>query len=275
MASTIPFFPGGLRPDSGGLAQSTDGFGKGDGGGGGPGPLPWRFQTGKLELLTAGLGQPVPLAYGRHLVGGNVIFIKKNLDKSRTVFVALGEGEWNAVEAVTVNGRGFNIYDSKRFHFHPGLDGELGVESDPAVRNQKICSLFPPRFVPQITFSRLAYISMRIPRPVWRKVGPFIEVAGVYETTRVRIFDNVGNQTAYQYSTNPAWIALDILIRRFIKPVGKINEALTTAEKNRINFQAFKDWADFCDFDIGGGTKRFEASIAYVDIADLLRALNH
>lgn len=239
---------------------------------GGITPLPPPRQTEKIELLQAALGAAVPLAYGRHVVGGNVIFEQENADETVTLLIALGEGEWDALETLFINGVSQTLPDTARIHFHPGIDGELGVESDPAIRNAKICSFYPATFSPQLTFSGFAYLALKLTRDP-RAPGPEFDIRGVYKTMRVRQFDASGNQTAYSYSTNPAWCLLDLLIRRVIKPHGKVNEALIAAEKDRIDFQSFLDAATACDFDVGGGQKRFEANVAFIEQTDLLRAL--
>ena len=241
-----------------------------------------RFLNGKkknapLELLGAALGQPVAEMYGRALVGGNVVLQHKNDDKSVSLFIALGEGEMDGPEVVWVNDRRLSTANTAKYHFHPGLDGEIANETDPATRNQKLCSFFPDGFRPRLAFSRTAYAALNLPRDKKhpKKTREF-EVFGVYRGLRVRQFDNAGNQTAYAWSANPAWCALDLLIRRYLKPHGLVNEALTAAEKARIDFQAFKDWADFCDETLtinGESVKRCECHVAFAEETDLLRAL--
>ncbi len=237
--------------------------------------LPPGRQTEKLELLTSALDRPVPLAYGRHIVGGNLVFQQENDDASVSLVVALGEGEWDGAERVWVNGVEIDLSDTATFHFHPGLDGEPGAETDPATRNQKVCSFFPADFSPQLTFSRTAYVALRLRRDPTQP-GPDFHVLGIYRTLRVRRFDTSGNQTAYAYSSNPAWVALDILLRRFLFPHARAGESLPQSVKDRIDFPAWKDWADFCDAGLtinGDAVKRFEAHPAFVDSTDLLRAL--
>lgn len=230
-----------------------------------------------LELLGAQLETPVSLAYGRHLVGGNVILQSKNDDKSVSLFIALGDGEWDGPEVVWVNDKKLSINNTAKYHFHPGLDGEILNETDPATRNQKICSFFPAGFRPRLAFSRTAYAALNIQRDKKhpKKTREF-EVFGIYRGLRVRLFDNAGAQTGYTWSSNPAWCALDLLLRRYLKPHGLVNEALTAAEKARIDFPAFKDWADFSDETLtinGESVKRFECHVAFTDEVDLLRAL--
>ena len=166
--------------------------------------LPPDDQTEKIELLSAALDRPVVLAYGRHIVGGNVVFEHENPDGTVALLLALGEGEWDGPERVWVNGLELNLADTTQFHFHPGLEGENGRESTPSTRNQKICSFFPADFAPQLTFSRTAYAAFQLRRDPTAP-GPEFDIRGIYRTARVRQFDLAGNQTAYAYSSNPAW----------------------------------------------------------------------
>ena len=242
---------------------------------GGGRELPPEGQTEKIELLSAALDLPVALAYGRHIAGGNVVFEQENPDGTVTLLLALGEGEWDGPERVWVNGLELDLADTTLFHFHPGLEGENGRETNPTARNQKICSFFPANFVPQLTFSRTAYAAFRLRRDP-TSPGPEFDIRGIYRTARVRQFDTAGNQTAYAYSANPAWIALDLLLRRVLFPHGKPGEALPQSVKDRVDFQAFRNWADFCDTDLTINAQvvnRFECHVAFVDPTDLLRAL--
>src|SRR3989337_173231 len=85
--------------------------------------------TKNTDILTASLGKPVVLAYGRHVVGGNVI-LKDETDAAQTIaFVALGDafggGEWDGIESLYVNGAPVDITIPENFQFHKGLDGQL------------------------------------------------------------------------------------------------------------------------------------------------------
>jgi len=60
--------------------------------------------TLNTDILTASLGKAVALAYGRHVVAGNVILQDESDPDRTTVFIALGEGEWEAIEELFVNG---------------------------------------------------------------------------------------------------------------------------------------------------------------------------
>jgi hypothetical protein len=229
--------------------------------------IPAHTDEGELQVLASRMGQPVPWVYGRHLVAGTPVLQHKDTDGNTFLFVALGDGEWDAAETVWVNGKVINIADSSKIHFHPGLDGESGTETDPATRNQKICSFFPAGFT-QTTFSRTAYIALKLAPDPTAPSAQF-DVRGIYRARRLRIFDAAGNQTAYQYSANPAWQLLDAFIGLHLLPGATINQALTSAEKSRIDFPAFAEAAADCDVDIGAGVKRFESNVAFLENLNL------
>jgi len=229
--------------------------------------LPASSDVGKLQFFETKVGQPVPWCYGRHLVAGAPILQNKNDDGNTILLVALGEGEWDALEMLWVNGKAINVADTSIVHFHPGLDGEVGAETIPGTRNQKVCSFFPAGLT-GTTFSRTAYIAFKLAPDPTAPSADF-DVRGIYRTRRVRLFDRLGNQTGYTWSANPAWQLLDAYISLHLKPYGVVNEALTAAEKARINFSAFFDAAAYCDQDIGTGKKRFESHVAFVDNTNL------
>src|SRR3990170_3710119 len=86
--------------------------------------------TINTDILSASLGRPVALAYGRHVVAGNVI-LKDETDADRTiVFIALGEGEWDGIEELYVNGAEVDITTPGSYHFHKGLHGELSSNAN-------------------------------------------------------------------------------------------------------------------------------------------------
>ena len=232
--------------------------------------LPPLGQTEKTELLVATLGRPVTLAYGEHVVGGNVLLQHELSDTQTVIFQALGAGQWDSARVVWVNGLPIDLADTAKFHFHPGLDGQPTDETTPATANQQFCSFWP--FNSRMTFSRTAYISLKLALDP-EAPGPGYDIRGIYRTSRVRTFNRSGTLEIFQYSPNPAWIALDLLIRRFLKPHGLVGETLTAAEKARIDFPSFFDWAADCDFVTPQGTKRCEAHIAFVDRVNLMRAL--
>lgn len=115
-----------------------------------------------------------------------------------TLFVALGEGEWDSVEELRLNGL---VLDSEKFHFHPGKDGETGTGG--VSGDQKI-DLWFPAGIQGLTFSRTAYVVIRSDSDIEAPTSEFL-VLGKYKTRKVRTFDGNGVETAFEYSANPVW----------------------------------------------------------------------
>ena len=238
--------------------------------------------TGKTDELTASLGRSVALAYGRHYAGGNVI-LKDETDPEKTiVFLALGEGEWDAMERLIVNGIEWQVdapdagAEGRGFHFHKGLAGQLSSSGDlfpeglgspypfAADGDQKADALTPPG-VQGLTFSRTAYLALSIPFDVFAP-GPELSVVGIYRCRKVRIFDAAGAQTDYRWSDNPAWCIADLLTR------------IRGLADSRLDWAGFKAAADYCDALIdplgdGNQVKRFVTNVAFTEEVDFDAAL--
>ncbi len=211
------------------------------------GPLP-----DDLDLLTAVLGRPVVWAYGRHIVAGNVILMDDSPGDHRRVFVALGEGEWDAPENVWVNGETFTdrsgLADGQGYLFHPGKPGETGTGGETG--SQKISRWFPGG-VTQLNFSHTAYIALWIPRDV-AAPGPDLDIRGIYRARKLQEYDSSGSPTVFQWSANPSWEILDLLLNFFKLPT------------SRIDFASFVTAAGDCDA-LVNGNKRFQANVFFTD----------
>ena len=131
--------------------------------------------TELLGRLTAQQNKPVALAYGRHLVAGNIVLRDDDTVNNVTILmVALGEGEWDSIEELRLNGL---VLDPSKYHFHPGTDGEAGtggVDGD-----QKIDQWFPAG-IQGLTFSRTAYVAIRSEEDIEAPTNEFL-VLGKYK----------------------------------------------------------------------------------------------
>ena len=220
--------------------------------------------TTNTDILTASLGKPLVLAYGRHLVGGNVI-LKDETDADHTIlFIALGEGEWDSVEELYLNEK--LLREIEDFHFHPGVDGQLSsngtLDPEGLTGDQKVDSLTPPG-VQGLTFSRTAYIALNAPFDVFAP-GPEMIVRGIFKTRKVRFFDAMGVQTGYGYSENPAW------------QIGDLLTVVRGLSDSRIGWASFVAAAADCDALItidGEQVKRFVSHVAFTEEVDFDQAL--
>src|SRR6266568_3530774 len=68
-----------------------------------------------------------------------------------------------------------------------------------------------------------------------------------YQAMQVRQFDSSGNQTAFAWTQNWAWIICDFLIRKFVLREGMVNQPLVTAELARFDWPSFVAAAAYYD----------------------------
>lgn len=228
------------------------------------------------------LGVPNPLMYGYCRVRGDNILLNQLTNKNTVAFYILGEGPWDGIERLWIGKKLWNIADTTTVHFHPGLDGILGHGLTPESTggDQKVDNFFtniPANFQP-LTYSRKAYLAVNVP-PDPQSPDANLDVLGDYRTSQIRIFDTNGNQTAFQFSTNPAWQVLDLILRTILNPEWTVSGAqagggdLTAQQKARINFAAVYAAAQWCDTVLSNNQKRFESSAAFVQTMKLQQAL--
>jgi hypothetical protein len=216
-------------------------------------------QAAAFDLQTSFLGMPKTLAYGLVRGAGNLVFQQQLSDNSTIAFYLLGEGPWDSLLRIWLDGvEGPPIFPGG-VDFHNGYDGEIGfgmgavsTGSDQHV-DQYFSDVVP---LTPTTWSRYAYLALRYP-PNPLAPDANLTVLADYQAMRCRIFDASGNQTAFQWTQNPAWWICDFLIRKFILREAKAGQPLTAAELNRFDWVAWNDAAAYCDYVIGSGVPRF------------------
>jgi hypothetical protein len=242
--------------------------------------------TALIQIQQAQLGATLPLAYGYVRARGNNHILQELADRSKVAFYILGEKEWDGIERLEINGAIRDHTDVNLVHFHSGKLGTLGGGLVPSSNGpdqgvDNFFSLLPANYQ-RLTYSGMAYIAIHA-APDTFAPGPQLDVLGDYRACRVRIFDATGVQTAYQFSTNPVWQRIDLIIRRAIKgddwdpaAAAAAGGDLTAAEKARFDWASIYDTAvNWCDFDIGGGIKRFESSVAFPQNVPLNQAMEY
>ena len=208
--------------------------------------------TAETDLLTAVLGRPLVWAYGRHVVAGNIVLLDDSPDDHRLIYVALGEGVWDSVVDLWLNGESLSdrtgLADGQGYLFHPGKAGELGTGGETG--SQKMDRWFPTG-VTQLNFSHAAYVSIWADRDT-SAPGPDLDIRGIYQTRKLQEYDSSGTPTVYQYSANPAWEILDLLLNLYQLPT------------SRMDFASFVQAAADCDV-LVNGQKRFEGHAFFTD----------
>lgn len=234
-----------------------------------------------IQLGQALSGAALPLAYGPVRARGNQIINTQLADNSRVAFYILGEGVWDGIDRLWINAKLVNIADTTLVHFHNGFDGTLGAGLAPSSNGgdqlvDNFWSLLPSNLQPA-TFSRKAYLVVHV-QPDPKAPSSTLDVIGDYRTMRVRTFDASGNQTGFVYSTNPAWMILDIKLRQLANrewtSAGALAGDLTAAQKARFDWTAWADSAAWCDTVLANGAKRFECGLAFANTAGMQQALD-
>jgi hypothetical protein len=214
------------------------------------------------------LGGYRPIAYGKSRGAGFAALTHTRVPATGMteiiLFQMLGEGEWDGIDSLWISNLRRNPADTTQFHFHAGADGTLGggLAATSTGPDQGVDSFFAlmPGAIQRITFSRIAYLVAKVTQSS-RDIQAVPEVKGDYRTRKCRIFDAAGNQTAFQYTSTPTWEIIDLLVRYLIKRQATSGQVLSATEKTRIDFVSADAHATDCDFNIGGGIKRFEGHL--------------
>jgi hypothetical protein len=227
------------------------------------------------DLASAQLGIAKPLCYGPVAFRGNVLRTQRLSNNSQVQFIAGGEGEWGGLDRIWLNGKLIDITDTALVHFHAGTETPIGAGLAPtSLGGDQLVDQFWTYFPAdqqRLTFSGLAYVGLMIaPDPQAPSATPdwLIHARGC----KVRSFDATGAQLAYAYSTNYAWILLDLYLRSYLKVDALKGDALTAGEKARIDFVAVADAAAYCDAVLAGGQKRFEGGFTFTQRTTLAQA---
>ncbi len=218
--------------------------------------------SSQLELTSTFVDSPVPFGYG--FVRGAGKRLIDYVDGSSNTYQVrlLGEGQWKSLERLWLNRAALTLPDTTKVRFHPGLDGTIGagMSATSTGGDQLVDSFFSslPASLNTypVTWSRYAYLFLKI-APDAGAPDQNAEVLGDYKAGMVRLFDNTGAQTGFDWSQNWVWITVDQLLRKFVLREARINQPLTSEQKARFDFGLLKAAADYSDFDIGGGVKRF------------------
>jgi len=231
--------------------------GGGSGSGGPPSPVP-PSPDKTLTELQIDENATLALAYGQHVVAGNLVEYEHTSGPppSCKFIVALGNGPWNAISRAWYAGESISASASSTtpgYKFHPGT---LSTGTGDAVQGS-------PMFFPSsATYSRTAYaeVLLSTDQSVEERPDKF---RAVCECLKVADYDSVGNLVdAGSYSTNPARIAADLLNRAGLL--------------SRVDWASWTTWKNYCDVLItwGGSTiKRFESNLVLTQSMSILNAL--
>ncbi len=254
------------------------------------------------DISVANIGTPWPLAYGPFRATGMRLI---DFTVAPTVAVPvgtfpanlqigmwdLGEGELDGPNALWINDALQFAFDSNgntmgtslvgvipsdktntptlsAFWFHSGCDAPIGSSAGSSGTTQSIDPLWTyiGSLVTPLCYSRRAYYAIG-----WTAAttdDSELAPLGDFRGMRCRTFDAAGNYVSYKYTTNPIWHAVDLILRRAIKPEyaipqGGIPDALTAAESARFNWLSIYAAAAYCDQTLANGLPRFSGSYVF------------
>lgn len=215
--------------------------------------MPSSIQSGP-EVLEAAIGKALPVAYGRHIVAGNVVLRQDDeIAQQSYLWIALGEGEWDAPEEIIDTGKTL-VLDTD-YHWHPGTAGQPGTGGS---GTQQVDPWFPAG-LEGLAFSHTAHIVVKHVVEV-ASAGPDIDIRGRYRCLKVQKYSSLGVPDGPPaWSDNPAWCALDAVMNT------RYGLGLPATY---VDFAAVTAWAAYCDTliqPVAGGplVKRFVGNVAF------------
>lgn len=232
----------------------------GNSGGGGSGPAPDPpGDPATLQEMQVDEGATLALAYGQHVVAGNLVEYAYSAGPppSLKFIIALGEGPWSGVVEAYYAGEQLTASASSTtpgYKFHPG-----SLSSGTSDANQGTPMFFPS----SPTYSGTAYVEVLLNSSQSVEERPD-KLKGIFQCLKVADYNSSGTETdSGSYSTNPARVAADLLKR--------------TGLISRVDWPSWVAWRDYCDTLItwgGSNIKRFECHAVFTAGVDLVTALS-
>ena len=186
------------------------------------------YRFGEIENTRSSV-LPIPIIYGEHKVGGNVIYERISDDEKKLYLcVAVGEGEVEDISNIEVDGTPIEEIKGATYTVYRGT-ADQGVDS---------------RVTSNERFPHTAYIALTFTAN--DQVSSTPNITCVVKGRKVRVWEN--NRWVTKWSNNPAWCVLDFLTNSRYG-LGK--------DDGVIDLNSFIAEAVYCD-ELVEGEKRFE-----------------
>ena len=180
---------------------------------------------------------PIPVIYGEHRVGGNIIYERVSDDKKELyVCVGIGEGEVQSISDIEINGQPISEIKGVTYNIYTGTQSQTADS----------------RVLTGERFQNTAYIAFTFKAN--DQISSTPNITCVVKGRKVRVWKNGAWVT--EFSNNPVWAVLDLLTNKRYG-LGK--------DDGVIDLESFKAEAAYCD-EIVDGEKRFELDYV-VDMA--------
>ncbi|HUM42963.1 MAG TPA: phage tail protein, partial [Fervidobacterium sp.] len=182
---------------------------------------------------------PIPVIYGEHKVGGNIIYERVSHDqKELYVCVGLGEGEIESVSDIEVNGKPIiDFLMSEEYLPHQNVFYKVYT-------GDQFQTTADYRVLTGESFPNTAYIAFTF--KINDQISSTPNITCVVKGRKIRVWKN--GEWVTEFSNNPVWIVLDLLTNKRYG-LGK--------DDGVIDLESFKAEAAYCD-EIVDGEKRFE-----------------
>jgi len=239
----------------------------------------------QIEEFASEGGGLLAIVYGEHLIAGHLIVHKFTPGTPNTsiLLVALGEGwgadgsrgDWHSAVAVYYAGAAQSVSpdgSTAGYRFHAGE-----ISTAVGSGNQQVDAFLSGG----LAYSGTAYIAVKLTDAVANAEDRPDKLRGRYKGRKTADYDISGNQTVYDYSVNPARVAIDRLFyyyqRKFPGEFSRPREAL----QKKVDWESYRIWSDYNSQLISwfDGTStvnipRFEAHIAFTEDAILADAFD-
>lgn len=187
-------------------------------------------------------GSVIEVSFGRVVAAGDLCFSRSEgigATLQMYGFNALGEGEWDGIEAGWYGG--LNLPPSE-YHFHAGAHA-TGMTTGPQI----VDSWFPK----DVPHSRRATIGFRAPLGVGdadTEKNPPLNFFGIFRTKKTPNLNNLGAQIDFGYSTNPARCLAELFLRYARIPnLPTIYQNFVDYWIRRIDWGCWTVWRDYLD----------------------------
>jgi hypothetical protein len=213
-------------------------------------------QLSALQQNTAAYNDFVPLVYGTQWTTPDVVFSRNDGNLTR-MEVLLGMGEIEGILSVLVNDveipqgvSGANMTSTGWYNLI--TPGTRNGQQDPNFTDGNNVAQGDP-------FGSMAYLSVVVPNNISNGTSiPAVQV--LMQGLKLWQYDTSGNFLGEQFSSNPAWVLLDILMR----------SGYSTPEINTASFATAAAYADALisvDDPVGGSVQlpRFQCNFALKD----------
>jgi hypothetical protein len=241
--------------------------------------------VGQIEEFASEGGGVLAIVYGEHLIAGHLILHKfiAGTPNTSIIYVALGDGrgnggehgEWENVVAVYYAGAAQSVSpngSTAGYRFYNGF-----ISTAVASGLQQVDAFLTGN----LAYSGTAYIAVKLTDAVANAEDRPDKLRGRYKGRRTFDYNIIGNFAGYDYSVNPARVAIDRLQAYYEHKFPNDNATALRKLQEKVDWESWYTWRNFnltqIQWFTGTSTisiQRFEAHIAFTQDTILADALD-